>query len=410
LAHVWVVAVWLVAMAVGSSSPLLADDGSAHRTLKYEPPQLIEAAGQPISVEAPGNACPTVVDLDGDGRLDLVVGQFSGGMMQYFRNEAEVGAVPKFAAAQWLMKEGSRATMPGGWGFTGSTPQFVDWDNDGRLDILSGCYWTEGADGAHIQILLGQGGLNFAPAQALLNAEGKPLLNRDLPGGRNDPNIIDNICTQQHAVDYDGDGVLDLVVGSFGPHFYLYKNGGDAAKPLLSAQPVKLPIRSPDYQSAPHLVDINGDGKLEFISGSLSGKVYISYNEGSRAEPKWTKFQVLLDIAAESEVFTMEENFEPKPGSATRVWTTDWNGDGRLDLVVGDTLTISSPAAGLSEEQFKAKRTEWEEAVAEADTKASEKMMELYQSRAEWINERRTGHVWVYLQQATPFAAPADDR
>jgi hypothetical protein len=316
----------------------------------------------------------------------------------------------------------------------------VDWDNDGRLDILSGCYWTEGADGAHIQILLGQGGMNFAPAQALLNAEGKPLLNSDLPGGSNDPNITDNICTQQHAVDYDGDGVLDLVVGSFGPHFYLYKNAGDAAKPVLSPQPVKLPIKSPDYHAAPHLVDINGDGKLEFITGSSSGKVYISYNEGSRAEPKWSDFQVLLDIAAESEVFTMEENFEPKPGSATRVWATDWNGDGLLDLVVGDTITISSPAAGLSEEQFKAKRTEWEEAMAEtsraanegnlfqryyeamekggevdkeleeAYSKANEKMMELYQSRAKWINERRTGHVWVYLQQATPVNVPADGR
>lgn len=316
----------------------------------------------------------------------------------------------------------------------------MDWDNDGRLDILSGCYWTEGADGAHIQILLGQGGLNFAPAQALLNAEGKPLLNSDLPGGSNDPNITDNICTQQHAVDYDGNGVLDLVVGSFGPHFYLYKNAGDAAKPLLSSQPVKLPIKSPDYHSAPHLVDMNGDGKLEFITGSSSGKVYVSYNEGSRAEPKWSDFQVLLDIAVESEVFTLEENFEPKPGSSTRVWATDWNGDGLVDLVVGDTITVSSPAAGLTEEQFKAKRAEWEEAMAEisraanegnlfqryyeamekgdevdkeleeAYVKANEKMMELYQSRAKWINERRTGHVWVYLQKATPVAAPADGR
>jgi hypothetical protein len=76
---------------------------------------LIKAAGQPVSVEAPGYACPTVVDLDGDGRSDLVVGQFNGGMMQYFRNEAEAGTAPKFAAAQWLMSEGSRATVPGVW-------------------------------------------------------------------------------------------------------------------------------------------------------------------------------------------------------------------------------------------------------------------------------------------------------
>lgn len=102
-------------MATCSSSPLLADDGSASDKLEFAGPQLVKAAGQPISVEAPGYACPTVVDLDGDGRLDLVVGQFNGGMMQYFRNEAEAGTPPNFAAAQWLMSEGSRAYVPGVW-------------------------------------------------------------------------------------------------------------------------------------------------------------------------------------------------------------------------------------------------------------------------------------------------------
>lgn len=106
--------VWLVAMAA-CASPLLADDGSTSTKLEFDAPQLVKAAGQPISVEAPGYACPTVVDLDGDGRLDLVVGQFNGGMMQYFRNEAEAGTPPQFAAAQWLMSEGSRATVPGVW-------------------------------------------------------------------------------------------------------------------------------------------------------------------------------------------------------------------------------------------------------------------------------------------------------
>ncbi|MFN9877204.1 MAG: hypothetical protein ACK557_01885, partial [Planctomycetota bacterium] len=56
----------------------------------------------------------------------------------------------------------------------------MDWTGDGKLDILSGCYWTEGADGGHIQLLAGRGGLDFAESIDLLSGEGKPLLNEAL--------------------------------------------------------------------------------------------------------------------------------------------------------------------------------------------------------------------------------------
>ncbi len=283
--------------------------------------------------------------------------------------------------------------------------------------------------------------MKFAPATALLNADGKPLENSVLPGGNDDPNITNNICTQQHAVDYDGDGDLDIVVGSFGPHFFLYQNDGDAKNPKLSNAPVQLPIKSPDYHSAPHFVDLDGDGLLEFVTGSSNGKVYISRNEGTRAEPRWSDFQVLLDIQGKNELFSAEDSVKPEPGTSTRVWTTDWNGDGMLDVVIGDSITISSPAAGLSNEEFEAKQKDWQEAmqkVQEAMTKdnlsqryydaiqsgdgdvdkdleaaylkVSQELNELYQSRSKWIKERRTGHVWVYLQKARAVGQPSRDQ
>ncbi|MFO0529093.1 MAG: hypothetical protein ACK52A_13425, partial [Planctomycetota bacterium] len=85
----------------------------------------------------------------------------------------------------------------------------MDWTGDGKLDILSGCYWTEGADGGHIQLLAGRGGLDFAESIDLLSGEGKPLLNEAL--AEDESNQTSIICVQQHAVDYDGDGDLDLV-------------------------------------------------------------------------------------------------------------------------------------------------------------------------------------------------------
>jgi hypothetical protein len=78
---------------------------------RFHPPVRLKAGGAPIRVEAPGYAAPCLADLDGDGKLDLLVGQFNQGKVQVFKG---LGG-GKFASGTWLQAEGKAAEVPGVW-------------------------------------------------------------------------------------------------------------------------------------------------------------------------------------------------------------------------------------------------------------------------------------------------------
>ena len=60
------------------------------------PPVRLEANGKPIDT-AVGHAAPFVGDFDGDGKRDLLVGQFGDGILWVYDNVG-TNAAPKFAA------------------------------------------------------------------------------------------------------------------------------------------------------------------------------------------------------------------------------------------------------------------------------------------------------------------------
>jgi hypothetical protein len=78
---------------------------------EFQPPVRLTAGGAAIRVESPGYAAPCWADLDGDGKHELLVGQFNEGKIQVFKH---LGA-EKFAPGVWLQADGKVAEVPGVW-------------------------------------------------------------------------------------------------------------------------------------------------------------------------------------------------------------------------------------------------------------------------------------------------------
>lgn len=79
--------------------------------VSFEAPELMKTAEEPVSVEAPGFASPCWADVDGDGKKDLLVGQFRGGKIQVFKGLGDT----KLAKSEWLQAGGEAASVPGVW-------------------------------------------------------------------------------------------------------------------------------------------------------------------------------------------------------------------------------------------------------------------------------------------------------
>jgi hypothetical protein len=82
---------------------------------KLSAPIRVEAGGAPI-VAVTGHAAPFVVDYDGDGVRDLIVGMFGndgdakGGTGRFYKNTG-TNKEPKFGAFTVLLADGKPASM-----------------------------------------------------------------------------------------------------------------------------------------------------------------------------------------------------------------------------------------------------------------------------------------------------------
>lgn len=99
----------LLAAAVAGPSALAAGD------YKFNEPSKVLGGDKPIEVESPGYAAPSLADIDNDGVLDMLVGQFKNGKITVYKGSKGEDGRLGFGAGEVLKAGGEDVVIPGVW-------------------------------------------------------------------------------------------------------------------------------------------------------------------------------------------------------------------------------------------------------------------------------------------------------
>ncbi len=211
---------------------------------------------------------PCFGDLDGDGDQDMLAAEidlyvpYSQGQMFFYENTGSV-LMPQFAQALTNPFNLAIDTLESDILF----PVLVDIDGDGDLDIITG----------------GTGFYGLAMIENIGTAQSP---NFDIPVtgpfGLNDTTY----AASPVAIDFDDDGDLDILAGSYYGNFSYYENTGSITAPSFNTPLVNPFGLQPSYNFAfVASGDVDWDGDMDLMVGEYYGDILYYENTGSKTAP-----------------------------------------------------------------------------------------------------------------------------
>lgn len=163
----------------------------------------------------------------------------------------------------------------------------MDYNNDGKKDLLAGD--TKG----QVWVFLNTG-TDAAPVLAdgvRIESNGNTIV-----GSSSDTTSLMGVYSKMHYADFNGDGLDDILIGhtaASGEGIVIYKNIGTKTEPKFGKpEPVELAGLKVGRPS-PYVFDWDGDGKVDLLLGTEGAAIYLCRNVGTNKEPKLEKGQKL---------------------------------------------------------------------------------------------------------------------
>lgn len=259
-----------------------------------------------------------------------------------------------------------------------SVPSYVDWDNDGIMDLVVG----EGPDSTYqgkVRIYLNTGAASDPKFSGFFYAQsaGSDLVctasgclgcfprtvywdgdaRKDLLVGQTDGTVkiflntgtdekptfdagtllqvgLSNINVGSRAtpvvIDWDNDGVKDLAVGALDGKIHLFINEGTDTSPdfLVGtfAQENGSDLAVFSARSSPVILDLDDDGNKDLLAGNTNGQLLFYSNTGTDSSPLFSGY-----LLVESDGVAIDLSGYAR----SRPFVCDWTGDGYLDVLIG---------------------------------------------------------------------------
>ena len=346
-------------IAIVFASLCALQSSSAQQWLK------IDSVFNPSGVGVQNFSAPEFVDLNGDGKLDLLLGNGSSARVGYFANLGSA-MPPKFAADTAMLSSIYGSGMAG---TNSDYPAACDLDGDKDVDLVVGGYngllfyrnigdtitpqWQRDTTVfSAINTLIGS---DAKPAFADLDGDGdldvligigESLFGGPTPGitlgfrnigTRAQPNFVqaDSLVTGIPDIglnsyptlkDLDNDGDYDLLLGRDLQTFVYYRNMGTVSAPTWVGNSTTFNIvESTTYWKDPTFYDLDNDGDFDLTYGTSDGTLYVYQNIGSRTAPQFQYNPAYFQVVRIA-------------GNGASVSLADFDNDGDNDMISGDWL------------------------------------------------------------------------